>query len=48
MGKKKKRKPKKKRHLETMGMILTRKGGPMRDRRLRREKEKEKKIEEEV
>lgn len=45
---KKKRKVKKKRGLVTLGMLLTRKGGPMRDRRIRREKEKEKKIEEDL
>lgn len=31
-----KKKPSKARNLEVLGMILTRKGGPMRDRRLRR------------
>lgn len=35
----KKRKPRKPRNLEALGMILGRKGGPMRDRRQRRPKD---------
>ena len=35
----KKRKPRKPRNLEALGMILGRKGGPMRDRRERRPKD---------